>query len=198
MSNSFSDPYHARPDEAARRRPRQPDEPPDWPPLLLVPPANPPNPFPDPRSPPRLPPLLPMPTVSAPWLPPSIIPPILPAPTRPNLFPDPSTNPSPRIPPNTIPRGPVDPSPSNPYNDPDFAPYLIVDEFASDATRLKNWLLAVLGGHNRSSNEPAGAKAAPSQLADVSPEPVSGIRMLSSSVFGTGPLNPTSTARRRT
>jgi hypothetical protein len=73
-----------------------------------------------------------------------------------------------------------------------------VDESASDATRLKNWLLAVLGEHNPSSNEPAGAKAAPAQLADVSPEPASGIRMLSSSVFGTGPIKPTSTARRRT
>lgn len=203
MSNSFGDPYHARSDEAARRRPRQPDEPPDWPHLPLPPPANPANPFPGPRSPlPLRRDLQPMPGVPAPWPAPTI-PPILPAPTGPHPFPNPSTNPSPSIPPNTIPRGPVDPSPSNPYNDPDFAPpgyglHLIVEDSARDATRLKNWLLAVLSAHDRSSNEPPGAKAPPTQLADVSPEPASGIRMLSSPMLGTGPLNPTSTARRRT
>jgi hypothetical protein len=139
--------------------------------------------------------------VPGPWPAPTI--PFFPAPTGPNPFPDPSTIPSPRIPPNTIPRGPVNPSPSNPYNDPDFAPpgyapHLIVEDFAGDATRLKNWLLAALSTRNQSSDEPARAKAAPAQLTDVSPEPDSSIRMLSSPVLGSGPLNPTSTGRRRT
>jgi hypothetical protein len=197
MSNSFSDPYHARSDEAARRRPRQPDEPSDWERLPLPPPANPRNPFPDPRSPlPPLRDLQPTPGVPAPW--PALTIPFFPAPTGPNPFPDPSTIPSPRIPPNTIPRGPVNPSPSNPYNDPDFAPHLIVEDFARDATRLKSWLLAALSTRNQSSDEPAEPKAAPAQFADVAPEPASGIRMLSSPMLGTGPRNPTSTGRRRT
>src|SRR5262249_45767248 len=138
----------------------------------------------------------PTPGVPGPWPAPTI--PFFPAPTGPNPFPDPPTIPLPRIPPNTIPRGPVDPSPSNPYNDPDFARYLIAEESARNAARLKDWLLAVLSGRNQSSDEPAGPKAAPAQLPDLASEPASGIRMLSSPVLGTGPLNPTSIGRRGT
>lgn len=60
-----------------------------------------------------------------------------------------------------------------------------------------DWLLALLNAHDKLSSKPVG-EVARAQSADVPPESASAVRMLSSPVFGTGPLNPTSTARRRT
>ena len=132
MTKSFSDPFHARSDEAAKRKRRAPERPFQIPPgYLPLPAPNQSNPFGDPGNPPRLRPGdLPPQDPVAPWLPTPNAPPFFLPPPSDQPFPDPGPTPGPRLPlpPPREQRVPheVDPPVENPYNDPNYNPNFLI------------------------------------------------------------------------